>query len=295
MPPWLRAGCAATRSTAALELVLAADSIVVCWAMGITQHRNAVATIREIVNFALLRGNIGRPGAGLCPVRGHSNVQGDRTMGIYEKPSPAFLDAARCASSASSRHADHGHDTVDTIRAMRDGRVKAFVAMGGNFAAAAPDTEATDAALRRCDLTVQVSTKLNRSHVECRPHGGDPPVPRAHRARRAVRRAAVRHRRGLDGRGAPLRGPPRTGGARPPERGGDRVPAGRRAPPGGRRSTGTALERDYDRIRDHIEAVVPGFEPLQRAGARARRLRAAARPRETSGRSPRRPAGPASP
>lgn len=151
---------------AAVDLVLDARSIVVCWAMGITQHRNAVATIREVVNFVLLRGNIGRPGAGLCPVRGHSNVQGDRTMGIYEKPAPAFLDALAAEFGFEPPRVD-GFDTVDTIRAMADGRVRAFVAMGGNFAAAAPDSDATARALRSCALTVQVSTKLNRSHVEC--------------------------------------------------------------------------------------------------------------------------------
>ncbi|HVB27480.1 MAG TPA: FdhF/YdeP family oxidoreductase, partial [Mycobacteriales bacterium] len=138
--------------------------VVVCWAMGLTQHRNAVATIREIVNFLLLRGNIGRPGAGVCPVRGHSNVQGDRTMGIWERPPAAFLDALGAEFQFAPPRTP-GHDVVDTIRAMRDGRVRVLVAVGGNFAAAAPDTAATAEALRRCRLTVQVSTKLNRSHL----------------------------------------------------------------------------------------------------------------------------------
>ncbi len=137
---------------------------IVCWAMGITQHKNAVATIREIVSFLLLRGNIGRPGAGVCPVRGHSNVQGDRTMGIYEKPAPAFLERLGSALGFEPPRA-HGYDAVEAIRAMRDGKAHVFFAMGGNFASAAPDTEATFAALRACRLTVQVSTKLNRSHV----------------------------------------------------------------------------------------------------------------------------------
>ncbi|MBW8485434.1 FdhF/YdeP family oxidoreductase [Actinomadura parmotrematis] len=144
--------------------VLAAKRIVVCWAMGLTQHRNAVATIREVVNFLLLRGNIGRPGAGVCPVRGHSNVQGDRTMGIYEKPAPAFLDALAAEFGFEPPRA-HGLDTVDAIRAMRDGRAKVFFAMGGNFVRATPDSAVTEAALRACRLTVQVSTKLNRSHA----------------------------------------------------------------------------------------------------------------------------------
>ncbi|KPM52368.1 hypothetical protein ACG83_28705 [Frankia sp. R43] len=144
--------------------VLAADRIVVCWAMGLTQHANSVATIREVVNFLLLRGNIGRPGAGVCPVRGHSNVQGDRTMGIWEKMPDAFLDALG-TEFAFTPPRRHGYDVVDTIRAMRDGRVGVFVGMGGNFVAAAPDTAVSEAALRGCRLTVQISTKLNRSHV----------------------------------------------------------------------------------------------------------------------------------
>ncbi|MDX3760253.1 FdhF/YdeP family oxidoreductase [Streptomyces sp. AK02-04a] len=149
---------------AAFGHVLAAEKIVVCWAMGLTQHRHSVPTIRDVVNFHLLRGDIGRPGAGLCPVRGHSNVQGDRTMGIYEKPDDAFLDALGTEFAFTPpRH--HGHDAVESIRAMRDGQVRVFVALGGNFAAAAPDTDLTEQALRRCRLTVQISTKLNRSHV----------------------------------------------------------------------------------------------------------------------------------
>ncbi|WP_404868830.1 FdhF/YdeP family oxidoreductase [Kitasatospora griseola] len=146
------------------RLVLSSRKIIVCWAMGLTQHKHSVPTIREVVNFLLLRGNVGRPGAGVCPVRGHSNVQGDRTMGIFERPSTAFLDALGKEFAFEPPRA-HGHDTVDTIRAMRDGRIRVFFAMGGNFVAASPDTDATEAAMRRCRLTVHVSTKLNRSHV----------------------------------------------------------------------------------------------------------------------------------
>ncbi|WP_035845739.1 FdhF/YdeP family oxidoreductase [Kitasatospora azatica] len=146
------------------SMVLRSQKVIVCWAMGLTQHKHAVPTIREVVNFLLLRGNVGKPGAGVCPVRGHSNVQGDRTMGIFERPSTAFLDALeREFDFRPPRH--HGFDSVETIRAMRDGRVKVFFAMGGNFVAATPDTEVTEAAMRRCRLTVHVSTKLNRSHV----------------------------------------------------------------------------------------------------------------------------------
>ncbi len=148
------------------SLLAGSERTIVCWAMGLTQHRNAVATIREVVNVLLLRGNIGRPGAGVCPVRGHSNVQGDRTMGIYEKPAPAFLDALG-AEFGFEPPREHGYDVVDAIRAMRDGKARVFTALGGNFVAATPDTDVTIAALRQCALTVQVSTKLNRSHTVC--------------------------------------------------------------------------------------------------------------------------------
>ncbi|TIC89301.1 FdhF/YdeP family oxidoreductase [Nocardioides sp. GY 10113] len=135
-----------------------------CWAMGLTQHRHGVATIKEVVNLALLRGDIGRPGAGLCPVRGHSNVQGDRTMGIWERPPVWFLDALEVEFGIPVPR-EHGLDVVEAIRALSTGAARVFVGLGGNFASAAPDTPVTEAALRRADLTVQISTKLNRSHA----------------------------------------------------------------------------------------------------------------------------------
>ncbi|WP_083583729.1 FdhF/YdeP family oxidoreductase [Rhodococcus zopfii] len=150
------------RATAA-DLV-ASRGTVICWAMGLTQHTHAVATIAEAVNVLLVRGMIGKPGAGVCPVRGHSNVQGDRTMGIWEKMPEWFLAALDTEFGIVSPRR-HGYDTVDAIRAMRDGRASFFMAMGGNFVSATPDTAATEAALRNCAFTVQVSTKLNRSHV----------------------------------------------------------------------------------------------------------------------------------
>nr|WP_121222294.1 FdhF/YdeP family oxidoreductase [Saccharothrix variisporea] len=146
------------------RMLAGSERTIFCWAMGLTQHKHAVATIKEIANVALLRGMIGKPGAGLCPVRGHSNVQGDRTMGIWEKMPEKFL-AALEAEFGVPVPRKHGYDTVDSIRAMRDGRAKVFFAVGGNFVAATPDTEVTERAMRSCDLTVQVSTKLNRSHV----------------------------------------------------------------------------------------------------------------------------------
>ncbi|RKT04119.1 molybdopterin-dependent oxidoreductase alpha subunit [Streptomyces sp. 3211.6] len=148
----------------ALAMILASKRTIVCWAMGLTQHKHAVATIREVVNLLLLRGNIGRPGAGVCPVRGHSNVQGDRTMGIFERPAPAFLDALDREFHITSPRA-HGYDVVRAIEALRDGKAKVFFAMGGNFVGATPDTDVTEAAMRRASLTVHVSTKLNRSHA----------------------------------------------------------------------------------------------------------------------------------
>ncbi len=148
------------------DLVLRSERIVVCWAMGLTQHRHAVPTIREIVNFLLLRGNIGKPRAGACPVRGHSNVQGDRTMGIWEKMPQKFMDALGREFSFTPP-AEHGWDTVNSIRAMRDGRARVFVGLAGNFVRATPDSRATEQAMRRCRLTAHISTKLNRSHTVC--------------------------------------------------------------------------------------------------------------------------------
>lgn len=138
--------------------------IIACWAMGLTQHKNAVNTIKEVVNLLLLKGSIGKPGAGTCPVRGHSNVQGDRTMGINEKAPQKFLDnIERVYGFKPPQH--HGYDVVEAIHAMHEGKAKVFFAMGGNFLSATPDTEYTAEALRRCELTVHVSTKLNRSHL----------------------------------------------------------------------------------------------------------------------------------
>ncbi len=148
----------------AAKIFIESERTIFCWAMGLTQHKNAVANIQEIVNLMLLRGQLGKPGAGLCPVRGHSNVQGDRTMGIWEQPSDAFLDKLG-AEFAFEPPRGHGHDTVRAIQAMHDGSAKVFFALGGNFLSATPDTEYTAAALSRCRLTAHVSTKLNRAHL----------------------------------------------------------------------------------------------------------------------------------
>ncbi len=148
----------------AAAIAAGSRATIACWAMGLTQQPEAVATIQQVVNFLLLRGNVGRPGAGVCPVRGHSNVQGDRTMGIYERMPDAWLDRLDAEFGLKSpRHA--GLDTVEAIRAMHAGRVTVFLAMGGNFLSATPDTEFTAAALRRCSITAHVATKLNRAHL----------------------------------------------------------------------------------------------------------------------------------
>ncbi|TDD79837.1 FdhF/YdeP family oxidoreductase [Actinomadura darangshiensis] len=242
---------------ATLGDVLGAKRIIVCWAMGLTQHRNSVPTIREIVNFLLLRGNIGRPGAGVCPVRGHSNVQGDRTMGIWEKPKPAFLDAL-AAEFGFEPPREHGVDTVDAIRAMRDGKARVFLGMGGNFVRATPDSAVTEAALRSCRLTAQVSTKLNRSHAVA----GElalilPALGRTERddQESGPQFVSVEDSMGMvhasRGRLAPASG--------------DLLSEvsitcrlARAALPGSGIGW-DAMERDYDVIRDHVSRVVPGF------------------------------------
>lgn len=159
-----QSGLSREEITSAANIYLRSSKTIACWAMGLTQHKHAVVTIQYVVNLMLLKGNIGRPGAGLCPVRGHSNVQGDRTMGIVEKPSGEFLQAlARVFDFEPPKKP--GYDTVGAIKAMQDGKVRAFIAMGGNFVSATPDTEYTETAMRKCDLTVHISTKLNRSHL----------------------------------------------------------------------------------------------------------------------------------
>ncbi|WP_019634271.1 FdhF/YdeP family oxidoreductase [Actinomadura atramentaria] len=244
---------------ATLADVLAADRIVVCWAMGLTQHRNSVPTIREVVNFLLLRGNVGRPGAGVCPVRGHSNVQGDRTMGIYEKPAAAFLDALAAEFGFEPPRA-HGHDTVEAIRAMRDGRARVFVAMGGNFVRATPDSDVTEAALRSCALTVQVSTKLNRSHAVT---GGTALIlPALGRTERDRGPAGDRFVTVEDSMGMVHASVGRLAPAGPDLRSEVAIVCGLAravlgSGPG--RIDWAAMEDDYDVIRDHVSRVVPGF------------------------------------
>ncbi|MFC8378579.1 FdhF/YdeP family oxidoreductase [Streptomyces albidoflavus] len=239
--------------------VLAGRKVIVCWAMGLTQQKHGVPSIREIVNFLLLRGSIGRPGAGVCPVRGHSNVQGDRTMGVWERMPPEFLDAlGREFSFTPPAH--HGLDAVDSIRAMRDGRASFFLGVAGNFVRATPDSEVTEAALRRCRLTAQISTKLNRSHTVC----GETALilPTLGRSDRDVQEGGLQFYTVEDsmsevhasrGRLAPAS----------PHLLSEVAIISRLA----RRTLGDEpaipweeFERDYGTIRDRISRVVPGFE-----------------------------------
>jgi len=166
--PWEKileqSGLTREEITQAAYVYARAERVICTWAMGITQHKHSVASIHEILNLLLLRGNIGKQGAGACPVRGHSNVQGDRTMGINEKPSKLLLDNLSQRFNFQAPRTP-GHNVVEAISAMLAGESRVFIGLGGNFAAATPDTEVTEQALRNCELTVQISTKLNRSHL----------------------------------------------------------------------------------------------------------------------------------
>jgi molybdopterin-dependent oxidoreductase alpha subunit len=166
--PWEQileiSGLTRAQIRSAAEIAMHSKRIICCWAMGLTQHKNAVATIQEVMNFLLLGGNIGKPGAGPCPVRGHSNVQGDRTMGIWERMSDAFLEKLG-REFQFNPPLEHGTDTVETIKAMQEGKIRFFFGMGGNFLSATPDTEFTAEALQKCRVTAHVSTKLNRAHL----------------------------------------------------------------------------------------------------------------------------------
>ena len=248
-----------------VELLATKRRIIVCWAMGITQHRQAVPTIREVVNTVLLRGSIGKPGAGVCPVRGHSNVQGDRTMGIYEQPSTAFLDALGAEFGFEPPRAA-GYDTVDAIRAMQTGAVDVFFAMGGNFLMAAPDTRATARALASCRLTVQVSTKLNRSHVV----GGQAALILPTLGRTEVDRTGGQDQRVTVEDSMSMVHASAGGLAPASEELRSEVAIvcdlARRvfAAEGDSAIDWSSFDADYDHIRDRIESVIPGFTDFNR-------------------------------
>lgn len=234
-----------------------ADRVICTWAMGITQHKHSLNTVREIVNLQLLGGHLGKPGAGLCPVRGHSNVQGNRTMGIDEKPSAVLLDSlAEHFDFEPPRAA--GHNTVQALAAMLREEVKVLIALGGNLAAAAPDSPRTEEALRRCGLTVHISTKLNRSHLV---PGKDglilPTLGRTEADVQATGRQFVTVEDSFsmvhasEGIGNPIAVSQRSETA---------IVAGiADAVLGKDKLDWLALSADYNLIRDHIAATLPGF------------------------------------
>lgn len=244
---------------AAARIFIDSEQTIFCWAMGLTQHKNAVANIQEIVNLMLCRGQIGKRGAGLCPVRGHSNVQGDRTMGIWERPTDSFLEKLGKEFNFEPPR-QHGYDTVKAIAAMHDGKARVFFALGGNFLSATPDTEYTAESLRRCRLTVHVSTKLNRAHLitgeqalilpclgrtETDVQSSGPQFVTTENSM-----AVVQASRGfLKPASSELLSEPAI------------VSRLARATLGTRSSMNwEALVADYDLIREHIERVVPGFD-----------------------------------
>jgi molybdopterin-dependent oxidoreductase alpha subunit len=243
--------------------------------MGLTQHKHSVPTLRDVVNLLLMQGNLGRTGAGLCPVRGHSNVQGDRTMGIYEKPHEGFL-ASLDEEFDFYAPREHGYDTVEAIRAMRDGKARVFMAMGGNFVSATPDTLVTEAAMRSVDLTVQVSTKLNRSHAVTGKRALI--IPTLGRTDRDVRGTGEQRVTVEDSMSA-VHGS--RGRLRPPAddllsepailaRICDLVFGDRADSPNVPRADWRRLENDYTLIRDHISRVVPGFADYEARIAKGR-------------------------
>ncbi|MER2269236.1 FdhF/YdeP family oxidoreductase [Methylobacterium oxalidis] len=254
---------------AAAEVYLGAESVIATWAMGVTQHRHSVATVREIANVMFLRGQIGRPGTGLCPVRGHSNVQGDRTVGINERPPAAFLDALEARFSFKAPRG-HGHNVLAAIRAMLDGSAKAFIGLGGNFARATPDSAAVARALAGCRLTVHVATKLNHSHLlpgriaYVLPCLGRTEIDRNSRGRTQI--VTVEDSMSMVHGSGGINRP-----ASPHLRSEIGIIAGiAAATVGSERVDWAALADDYDRIRDLIADTIPGFS---RFNERVRRPR----------------------
>ena len=253
----------------AANLLATKQKIITCWAMGITQQRQSVQTIQEIVNLQLLKGAIGKPGAGTCPVRGHSNVQGDRTMGIWEKMPDSFLDAL-AKEFAFSPPRQHGLDTVESLKAMHQGRTKVFFSLGGNLLAAGPDTEFIAEGMRRQRLTAFVGTKLNRGHLvtgrtalllPCFTHADIDMQKTGHQMTSCENSmGVVSQNKGVL---VPLEGQMLSEVA---------IVSGLAIATLGDRTTTdwVALTEDYDRIRDHIARVVPGFadfnQKLRRPG-----------------------------
>ncbi|WP_275556688.1 FdhF/YdeP family oxidoreductase [Mixta sp. Marseille-Q2659] len=241
----------------AAAIYQSADRVICTWAMGITQHKHSVDTVREIVNLQLLFGQLGKKGAGLCPVRGHSNVQGNRTMGIDEKPSQAFLDALGQHFNFEPPRAP-GHNTVEALEAMLRDEIKVLIALGGNLAAAAPDSPRTEEAMQRCGLTVHISTKLNRSHLV--PGRDSLILPTLGRTEQDIQATGSQFItvedsfsmvHASEGVGKPLADTQRSETA---------IVAGiANAVLSSFKVDWLALAGDYNKIRDHIAATIPGF------------------------------------
>ena len=241
----------------AAAIYQSAGRVICTWAMGITQHKHSVDTVREIVNLQLLFGQLGKKGAGLCPVRGHSNVQGNRTMGIDEKPSQAFLDALAQQFDFAPPRAP-GHNTVEALEAMLRDEIKVLIALGGNLAAAAPDSPRTEEAMQRCGLTVHISTKLNRSHLV--PGQESLILPTLGRTEQDMQASGPQFItvedsfsmvHASEGVGKPLAATQRSETA---------IIAGiAHAALGSAKVDWLALAADYNKIRDYIAATLPGF------------------------------------
>ncbi|MGB9483633.1 MAG: FdhF/YdeP family oxidoreductase, partial [Candidatus Dormiibacterota bacterium] len=241
------------------DRIMAANSVIIAWAMGLTQHKRSVPTIREVTNVQLLRGNIGRPGAGLLPVRGHSNVQGDRTMGIFEKMPPAFLDKL-AAEFHFEPAREPGWDSVNAVAAMRDGKARVLISLGGNLVRAISDTNVAEKAMTKLDLTVSIATKLNRSHLVT----GDVALilPTLGRTERDLQKSGLQQVTVEDSMGAVHA----TRGVLPPAStdlrseisiicGLANRTLGKRVP-----IEWEPMANDYGVIRDHIGNVIPGCE-----------------------------------
>lgn len=252
-------GLAAAEIDDLAERYMKADRVIIAWAMGLTQHRRAVDTIKEIINLLLLRGNIGKPGAGASPVRGHSNVQGDRTMGVWEKMPDSFLDALG-AEFRFDPPRKHGVDAVDGVRALDAGKIKVWVGLGGNLVGAISDTNLAESAMRKSRLSVQFSTKLNRSHVVT----GDEALilPVLGRTEVDVQRTGPQYVTVEDSVSAVHASHGQIPPTGPEVRSEIAVIAGiAHATLGDRHGIDwLGMIDDYDKIRDHIARVVPGCE-----------------------------------
>jgi len=258
-----RSGVTSAAMRELAELYARSRAVIACWAMGLTQHEHGVANVQELVNLLLLRGNIGRPGAGPCPVRGHSNVQGDRTMGIWERPTAEFL-ARLGGEFRFAPPARHGLDTVAAIEALHAGTAHVFIALGGNFATATPDTAFTHEALRRARLTVQIATTLNRSQLVT---GREALIlPALGRTERDTQNGVDQFVTVEDSMRCVHRSQGRLEPAGPELRSEPAIVAGIAAAALGESADTpwSAWSADYDRIRDHISRVIPGCEDMNR-------------------------------